>query len=139
VKFRLFLVVAVGAAVAASPAVGSRTAARWFFTPGKVVHCELGLNRHGLHPPTYVFCLAYRGGRPYRTARAVTMNTAGALTVCHGLKCIGNSPVSTVMLKAGHSIVVGPFRCTSLRPGVRCVVTKLGRGFRLSARGLRRI
>jgi hypothetical protein len=68
------------------------------------------------------------------------MDASARLTVCHGLKCIGNTPDRTPTLKAGHSISLGPFRCTSLRKGgVRCLVTKLGRGFRLGARGLKRV
>jgi hypothetical protein len=43
------------------------------------------------------------------------------------------------MLAVGRSIELGPFRCTSLRAGVRCVVTKLGHGFTLSTRGVTRI
>jgi len=70
---------------------------------------------------------------------AVTMRPSGKLKACHGLRCIGNSPVGTRKLAAGHSITLGPFRCTSLRVGVRCVVTKLGHGFRLSAHGLKRV
>jgi hypothetical protein len=131
------LIVAVG--ILAAPAAGSNMAARWFVTPGKNVSCELGLDRHGIRPVTYVFCLAYRGGSPYRTAVAVRMSGAAQLTLCHGLPCIGNPPDRVPTLKVGHSIRLGPFRCTSLRKGVRCVVTRLGRGFRLSTSGLVRV
>jgi len=111
---------------------------RFFITPGKNVNCELGLNRQGIHPRTYVWCLAYRGGSAYRTAVAVQMDASAKLKPCHGLKCIGNGPGQPI-LKVGHSIDFGPFRCTALRKGVRCIVTKLGRGFRLSTRGLARV
>jgi hypothetical protein len=130
----------VVAAILAAPASGSTTgAARWFVTPGKNVGCELGLDRHGIRPVTYVFCLAYHAGRPYRTAVAVRMTGAAQLTPCHGLRCISNSPDRTPTLEVGHSIRLGPFRCTSLRKGVRCVVTRLHRGFRLSTSGLVRV
>jgi hypothetical protein len=65
------------------------------------------------------------------------MNASGKLTICHG--CMGNEPEDTQMLAVGRSIELGPFRCTSLRAGVRCVVTKLGHGFTLSTRGVTRI
>jgi hypothetical protein len=129
----------VVAAILAAPAAGSNMAARWFVTPGKNVGCELGLDRHGIRPVTYVFCLAYRAGSPYRTAVAVRMTGAAQLTPCHGLRCISNSPDRTPALRVGHSIRLGPFRCMSLRKGVRCVVTRLHRGFRLSTGGLQRV
>lgn len=129
--------VAVGAL--AAPAPGSNVSPRWFVTPGQNVSCELGLDRHGSSPVTYVFCLAYRAGSPYRTAVAVRMSGTARLTVCHGLPCIGNHPPRVPTLKAGRSIRLGPFRCTSLHKGVRCIVTRLGRGFRLSTGGLERV
>jgi hypothetical protein len=137
-RIRLLLLSIVVAAVVAAPAAGSSTAVRFFITPGKNVNCELGLNRQGMHPGTYAWCLAYRGGSPYRTAVAVQMDASAKLKPCHGLKCIGNGPGQPT-LKVGHSIDFGPFRCTALRKGVRCIVSKLGRGFRLSTRGLVRV
>ena len=53
--------------------------------------------------------------------------------ICHGQKCVGNPPEDARTLRYGHSISVGPFRCTALRRGVHCVVKKLGYGFLLSA------
>jgi hypothetical protein len=135
----LLLASLVAAAVLAAAAPGSNTAARWFVTPGKNVSCERGLDRHGTGPVTYVSCLAYRAGSPHRTAVAVRMSGTGALTLCHGLPCIANIPDRVPTLRAGHSIRFGPFRCRSLRKGVRCVVTRLGRGFLLSTSGLKRV
>jgi hypothetical protein len=136
VKLRALLVVATAAAALAAPALSSGGSARWFYSPDGV-ECELGLNRSGLHRPTYAFCLAYQPGRPTRTAIAVTMNASGKLTICHG--CMSNQPDNAQRLAVGRSIALGPFRCTSLHVGVRCVVTKLGHGFKLSTRGLTRI
>jgi hypothetical protein len=134
---RLISIVAVvvTAAALATSASGSSQAVKWFVTPGKNVNCEMGLKRPGLQPRTYVFCLAYRDGNPERTARAVSMNTSGKLKVCRG--CMSNSD-GPITLKVGHSIALGPFLCTSLRPGVRCIVKRSRHGFRLSLRGLRR-
>lgn len=137
-KLRLAVVVVIAAALA-SPAAGSSQAARWFIVPGDKVNCELGLHRPGMHPATYVWCLAYKGGSPERTARAVRMNASAKLSFCRGARCIGNSPVGTPTLKLGHSIHVGPFRCTALRNGVRCVVVKLGHGFVLRLHSLKRV
>jgi hypothetical protein len=128
----------VTATAFAAPAAGSNVSPRSFVTPGKNVSCELGLDRHVPGPVTYVFCLAYRAGSPYRTAVAVRMTGAAQLTVCHGLRCISNGP-GRPTLKVGHSIRLGPFICTSLRRGVRCMVTRLHRGFRLSTAGLKRV
>ena len=128
---RLSLALAVAVCVLASSASGATTSAHWFVTPGKNVSCELGFHRPA-PAGTYVWCLAYHGGKPYKTARAVQMNSAAKLTVCHGLRCIGNSPVGTPTLPVGHSIDLGPFRCTALHPGVRCIVRNSGHGFRLT-------
>jgi hypothetical protein len=128
----------VTAAALAAPAPGSNVSPRSFVTQGKNVGCELGLDRHVPGPVTYVFCLAYRAGSPYRTAVAVRMTGSAQLTVCHGRLCIGNRGREPV-LKVGHSIRLGPFRCTSLRLGVRCMVTRRHRGFRLSTAGLKRV
>lgn len=135
---KLPVLVAVGAAagVIAVPAPGSVGAARWFFTPGRSgVSCQLEVRR----PTTDASCLAYQPGSPYRTAVAVTMSASGKLSICRGLRCIGNAPEHTPTLAAGRSIELGPFRCTSLTAGVRCIVTKLGHGFRLSTLGVNRI
>ena len=137
---RLPVAAVVAAGALAAPASASNVSPRSFVTPGKKVSCELGLDRHVPGPVTYVFCLAYRAGSPYRTAVAVRMTGAAQLTVCHGLPCISNAPTPVPTLKTGHSIRLGPFRCTSLhRGGVRCIVTRLGRGFRLSTSGLKRV
>jgi hypothetical protein len=61
---RALLALAVVAGILAAPAAGSNMAARWFVTPGRNVGCELGLDRHGVGPVAYVFCLAYRAGSP---------------------------------------------------------------------------
>jgi hypothetical protein len=138
-RSRLLVASVVAAGALAAPAAGSNVSPRWFVIPGRSVSCELGLDRHGSSPVDYVFCLAYRLGSPYRTAVAVRLSGSAGLTVCHGLPCIGNTPRHVPTLPVGHSIRLGPFRCTSRRRGVRCTVTRLGRGFELSAAGLRRV
>lgn len=81
--------------------------------------------------PTSVWCLSsVRSIAEARRAIAVRLQASGRIKVCHGLGCVANGPENT-LLRYGHSIFLGPFRCTSLRTGVRCVVTKLGHGFLL--------
>ena len=130
-SIRVCLAAAALAAVFAGPARSAT--ARWFVTPGPDgASCEIDVAR----PTTSVYCLVYRGGRPYATAVAGELTVAGRLRICHGLRCIGNTPEGTPTLAAGRSLRVGPFRCTSRRAGVRCVVVDTGRGFSLGADGV---
>jgi len=75
-----------------------------------------------------------------KTSKAIgaTLFPSGRVVVCHGVKCVGNTPEGARTLRYGHSISAGPFRCTSHRSGVHCVVKKLGYGFKLSAGRVRR-
>jgi hypothetical protein len=115
--------------------VGSQ---RFFFTSGpNGASCEIDFDMPDLG--SEVWCLSYAGGRPYRTALAVAMSRSGKLRPCHGLGCIGNAPLQTPTLRYGKSVILGPFRCTALRAGTRCVVTKTGRGFLLGAHRLKRV
>jgi hypothetical protein len=82
---------------------------------------------------TNVYCQA---GTP---AQSVTMQADARLELCRGVQCLGNGPVDATTLAYGRSVVVGPFRCTSLRTGMRCVVRSSGRGFLISRAGIRRI
>ena len=43
------------------------------------------------------------------------------------------------MLRYGHSIRVGRFRCTSRTTGMTCKVVTTGRGFRLNRTGVKRV
>jgi hypothetical protein len=70
---------------------------------------------------------------------SVTLHPNGRLDLCHGVKCLGNGPVNATMLAYGRSVTVGPFRCTSLRIGMRCVVRSTGHGFLLSRAGVKRV
>jgi len=100
------------------------------------MNCGMALNQQS-RPHAYVTCGANRPRRPWRNYIKLTMNRSGRLSTCRG--CISNSdPVPT--LRAGRSIKLGPFRCTSLARGaVRCVVVGTGHGFRMNVRGFRRI
>ena len=104
---------------------------RFFFAPGGT-ECELDSQMRTIGTVAYCFV-----GPKHPIS--VTMSPKGTLKVCRGLQCMGNPPEHTPRLPAGRSVVVGPFRCTTLHTGVRCIVTKLGRGFALGTAGLQRV
>jgi len=65
--------------------------------------------------------------------------TNGRLAQCKGELCIGNGPTNATTLAYGASVIVWPFRCTSLRTGMRCVKITGGHGFLLSRAGVKRL
>ena len=132
----LLLLAATGVfASAASTSTGSQ---RFFFTPGpNRASCEIDAGVRGI--PDSAWCLVGPPQVTVRNAVGVELTPSGKLHVCHGLRCIGNAPINTPTLRFGRSIELGPFRCTSLSTGVRCVVKKLGHGFLLGAHGLTRV
>jgi hypothetical protein len=67
------------------------------------------------------------------------MHANGRLDQCRGVRCLGNGPDNATTLAYGRSLVVGPFRCTSLTTGMRCVVRTSGHGFLLSRAGVARL
>jgi hypothetical protein len=81
----------------------------------------------------YVFC---QTGMP---PRSVELRVNGRLKRCTGVRCLGNGPTNATTLQYGRSLVVGPFRCTSLTTGMRCVVRRTGHGFLLNRAGVARI
>jgi hypothetical protein len=128
--------VAVGSAAAGAPA--STGSQRFFLTPGpNGASCEIdvGLPRSA----TTAWCVVEPPRVTAAKAIGVQLRASGRLNVCHGLRCVGNPPTRTPTLKYGRSIELGPFRCTSLRRGVRCTVTSLGHGFLLGRRGVTRV
>ena len=126
------------AIVTTGAGAGVNGSARWFFTPGpNRASCEMDVGRPGI--PTEVWCVVGPPQIPAGKAVGVTLLATGKLRVCHGVACLGNAPEHTPTLRYGRSVELGPFRCTSLRTGVRCLVTRLGRGFMLGARGVSRV
>ena len=125
-------------AIAAPSARASAGVQRFFFTPGpNGSSCEIDVAVPGL--PTSTWCIVEPPKVPASKAIGVTLRENGDLGICRGGQCVGNAPERTPTLRYGRSISVGPFRCTSLRAGVRCVVTKLGRGFMLGAHSVKRV
>jgi hypothetical protein len=123
----------IAALAVASAAPGQRTHARIgdrrtvarFFSPTRNLGCEVR--------PSSVFCQSMM--RPH----SVRMGATGRYAVCRGLRCVGNAPEGTPILRYGRQITLGRFRCTSLRQGVRCIVIDIGRGFLIDRVTVRRV
>ncbi len=88
--------------------------------------------------PTSVWCVEELKVPPSK-ALGVTLTRKGHLKICRGEKCVGNPATDTPTLRYGHAISLGPFRCTSLRAGVRCLLKRTQRGFLLSAHRVERV
>ena len=116
-----------------SPATGGQpvTRARGFIVPGRSILCVLeGGQMLCQHEAPPVWSLA-------------TVTSAGRVTICQKRRvaCVGDPGEGTVIrpLTPGHARTLGPFRCTVGRAAVTCVVARTGRGFRIGARGVRRL
>ena len=81
----------------------------FFFGPGPSTSCEMdvGVPKIG----TNVYCQTY----PH--TESVVLHTDGSLTICHGIKCIGNPPDQVPTLVYGNWMTAGPFRCNSTHAG----------------------
>lgn len=125
-----------GAALTA-PTAGAAGHQRFFATSAPLrASCELDVGMAGL--PSGVICLVLAKD-PARIVSA-TLSANGAVHVCHGVACAANPPKHEPVLASGHSLALGPFRCSSLAGGaVRCAVAKTGKGFVLRATGVRRV
>jgi hypothetical protein len=103
---------------------------RFFHSPSGNIECQVSAHdRVG----TAAYC------QTFTPARSVTLGPGGKLERCRGGKCLGNGPENATTLRYGRSVTVGPFRCTSLKRGMRCVIRSTGHGFVLSRQGIRRI
>jgi hypothetical protein len=108
--------------VVATAATGAPSQ-RFFLSPSRNISCELDA---GKALGTHAYC------QTFAPARSVTLSANGAMKTCAGVRCLGNPPEHAEPLAYGRSVVLGPFRCTSLRTGMRCVVSKTARGFLIS-------
>jgi hypothetical protein len=127
---RRWVVLAVlGGGLCAAPARASATV-RFFHSPSGNIECQVSAHdRVG----TAAYC------QTFTPARSVTLGPGGKLKRCRGGKCLGNGPENATTLRYGHSVTVGPFRCTSRTRGMRCVLRSTRHGFELSRRGIRRV
>jgi hypothetical protein len=118
--------VALPASVCAAVAVcasSAEAAVRWFHSPSGNISCEVSTgNTRG----PYAYCAI--GQKP----KTVELRASGRMTICNGIGCLSNAPENAFTLAYGRSTSLGPFRCTSLVKGMRCVVTRSGHGFLIS-------
>ena len=133
--------IAAASAAALCVLAGAAAAAptqRFFFSaPPVKASCELDVGVPGL--PDGAHCLVGPPQVAEHAAVSVDLSASGKVGICRGLRCIGNAPEHTPTIGAGKSVTLGPFECTSLRTGVRCVVTRLGHGFVLGLHGAERV
>ncbi len=107
----------------------SRAAVRSFHSPSRNIECQLDDHYAG---HTLAYCETFV---PERSAR---LRANGRTRFCHGERCLSNGPTNAFTLRYGHSVRVGPFRCSSSRRGMRCVVMRSGHGFFISRERLTR-
>jgi hypothetical protein len=129
---RLPVVIVVAGILAVGAGRASAAGIRhFFFGPGVTTSCEMNIGVPKL--PTSVYCQTY----PH--TESALLNAAGKLSICHGLKCIGNPPDGIPTLVYGSSIDGGPFRCTSKRAGILCIVRRTGHGFLIAPTSIKRV
>lgn len=115
-------------AVAGAAAAGEQ---HFFFAPGVTTSCEVDVAMPKIG--TTAYCQTY----PHTAS--VVLHPNGKLTICHGIKCIGNPPDGVPTLTYGAWLDYGPFRCTSLKTGVKCVVRRTGKGFLIAPTSIKRV
>lgn len=128
---RIRLQYAALAAIASLALVGTASASvRWFHSPSGNIQCEVS---SGGSRGAHAYC------QTFQPARSATLHRNGRTTICLGGRCLGNGPENAFTLRYGRSTIVGPFRCTSLQSGIKCVVRSSGHGFKIAKEGIRRI
>jgi hypothetical protein len=124
----LFLTVFFGM----SSAFGATSGTVWFHSPSGNIECEVSPG--GPHRAARAYC------QTAHPSASVSLRPSGKLRICHGQGCIGNGPENASTLAYGHSMLVGPFRCTSSRQqGMKCIVRQTGKGFVIAQQGITRI
>jgi hypothetical protein len=103
----------------------------FFFAPGVSTSCEMDFQMGKLGTVAYCQTVPHY--------ESVVLHANGKLTVCHGVKCIGNPPDGVPTLTYGAFLDNGPIRCTSLKAGVKCVVRKTGKGFLISPTAIKAV
>ncbi len=101
-----------------------------FYSPSRNLSCEMAdRDARG----SYVYC------QSVKAPKNVRMSLDGRLKICRGIKCLGNPAENTPALGYGRKITIGRFACSSQKSGVKCTVTRSGKGFLISRTGVRRI
>jgi hypothetical protein len=103
---------------------------KYFHSPTGSVRCKVtdfwggGLN--------YARC------QTQNPARRADLRPSGTTRICRGVSCLAPRPAAAFTLGYGVRTEVGRFRCTSMRTGMRCVVTASGHGFKINRSGITR-
>jgi hypothetical protein len=106
---------------------------RFFFSPSGNIECEIDSGLQvGTRALTRAFC---ESSHPPQSA---TLHRNGHVAKCAGIGCLSNAPEHTPTLAYGRKVTLGPFRCASLRKGMRCTVVPSGHGFLISRSGIAR-
>jgi sugar lactone lactonase YvrE len=101
-----------------------------FYSPSHNLSCEMAdRDTRG----SYVYC------QSVKAPKSVRMTVDGRLKICRGTRCLGNPAQSTPALGYGRKITIGRFGCISQRTGVKCTVTRSGKGFLIRRSGVRRV
>jgi hypothetical protein len=79
-----------------------------------------------------------QSAKPSHSAR---LNTRGAVRTCKGTSCAeeGTEPERVQVLRYGHALAIGAFRCSASTKGITCVARANHRGFRISKSGTVRV
>lgn len=118
--------VEVPRAIADNPACTASVCA--FLSPSRNISCEVNYQRDpGI--PDEAYC---QTNEPPVSAR---LSTAGVVTNCTGISCIGNPGIGTPVLAYGQTAGIGPFSCASTTDGVTCTISS-GHGFTISNAGI---
>jgi hypothetical protein len=94
---------------------------------------SLGRTFHHIPERTYLYCDRYIAAHPHQSI-SVGMNADGRIRLlCHTAGCVEDDAIPDRSLLLGGSASLGPFRCSVVPAGTRCVIEKTGRGFLLGA------
>jgi hypothetical protein len=121
------LTIGIALALSFSASASGQTAQRFFVSPSGNISCEIDL-----------FSAANRTAycQTVSPAASITLFPDGHVKKCVGVRCLGNAPEGVRALAYGASTALGPFRCTSLTTGVRCVVSRSRHGFLINRSGV---
>jgi len=105
---------------------------RYFYSPSRNIFCAMGDSNQ------------FRGANcsTFKPIRTVELTAAGLVKVipCHGSSCKDcGCREQAPILRYGHQLTVGRFRCLSLESGMKCTVLKTGKGFLISRSTIKRI
>ena len=107
------LVGLIGVALALALPASASASVRTFRSPTGNIMCEVSA---GGASGTWVLCQSFR--RP----QSVRLSSEGDVAVCMGRDCLRPHVLSSIRLKYGASVRIGPFRCSSRRYTISCWV-----------------